>query len=104
MEITKRNNFCRVFELPEKYPSGFCFGRGRPVSFQMVDWFQPIPVDDIYDDNVKDWAEYELMLKDFLRDKRYVKPGRQYLLITDFGQAFMFGDGKASEWNEPVTA
>ena len=37
------NNFCRIFELPETYPKEYCFGGGHPVSFQMVDWFNPVP-------------------------------------------------------------
>ena len=91
--ITESNNFCRVFELPLDYPKGFCFGGGKPVTFQMVDWFQPIPIEDISENNVKVWSEYIPLLKDFLKDKNYVKPGRQYLLITDFGESFIFNSG-----------
>ena len=90
MKITETNNFCRVFELPTEYPEGFCFGGGRYVDFKMVDWFQPIPRENVWEDNIKDWAEYVLLLKDFLKDKRYVKPDRKYLLITDFGESFIF--------------
>jgi len=93
IEITHTTNFCRIFELPIGYPEGFCFGGGRPVQFQMVDWFYPIPQEDI-PDNIKPWDEYILPLKDWLKDKGYVKPGRQYLLITDFGEAFIFGKEK----------
>ena len=36
------NNFCRVFELPNKFPNTYCFGGGVPVGFKMVDWFNPV--------------------------------------------------------------
>jgi hypothetical protein len=90
MEIHGENNFCRVFELPNTYPQAYCFGGGQPVNFQMVDWFNPIPDDDIYDGKIKKWKEYKDMLKEFLAIKTYVRPGRQYLLITDFGESFIF--------------
>ena len=88
--ISQSNNFCRVFELPDEYPGGFCFGGGRPVMFAMVDWFGPIPDEDIVSGNIKPWSDYIPMLKEFLKDKIYVKPGKQYLLITDFGETMLF--------------
>lgn len=90
MKTTGDNNFCHIFELPDKYPSDFCFGGGHPVAFQMVDWFNPIPEEDIWDDKVKNWQEYVPMLKKFLIDKNYVMPNKSYLLITNFGKAFIF--------------
>jgi len=93
MEITERNNFCRVFELPESYPEGFCFGGGKLVQFKMVDWFYPIPSGDIIFKQIKTWEEYELEMKPFLQDKVYVKPGRKYILITKFDKCFLF-EGK----------
>ena len=88
--VKQETNFCRVFELPESYPDGFLFEGGKDVSFKMVDFFNPIPQEDIIDGDVKSWEEYEEMLSDFLRLKVYVKPGRGYLLITDFGKSFVF--------------
>ena len=85
--ITHQNNFCRVFELPDEYPKGFLFGGGRPVAFMMVDWFQPIPVEDIYNNEIKKWEEYVPRLRGFLEGKVYRKPGKQYVLLTDFGEA-----------------
>lgn len=89
---TCKNNFGRVFELPEEYPNGFCFGGGLPVEFQMVDWFNPWPPD--YADPSKladmEWDEFREKLTGFLLAKNYVKPGRKYLLITDFGAAWTF--------------
>ena len=90
MKITERNNFCRVFELPNTYSSDFCFGGGIPTTFQMVDWFQPIPIEDVVSNNIEDWSTYVPLLQNWLNDKVYVKPNRQYLLITDFDESFIF--------------
>jgi hypothetical protein len=88
--INEMSNFCRVFELPDKYPSGYCFGGGFPVEFKMVDWFNPIPSDDFYDNKIKKWEDYVPMIKEFLLKKLYVKSGMKYLVITDFGESFVF--------------
>lgn len=89
--ISQSNNFCRIFELPDCYPKGCCFGGGHPVTFKMVDWFNPIPSDEL--ENMKPWQDYIPLLKEFLKDKLYVKPGKQYLLITDFGESMLFSPG-----------
>lgn len=92
IKIPRDKNFCRVFELPEVYPKGFCFGGGRAVVFMMVDWFEPIPFEDMNDsrDDYFDWDYYVPKLKEFLKVKNYVKPMRRYLIITDFGKSFIF--------------
>lgn len=41
-EVDGWNNFCRIFELPEKFSSEFCFNGGIATNFQMVDWFNPV--------------------------------------------------------------
>ena len=98
------NNFCRVFMLPESYPKGFCFGGGRPVNFQMVDWFYPVP--DVHQSGVskKVWKEKfgsieskEIDLKElegtlipFLKKKQYMVPGRKYLVLYNFGASSIF--------------
>lgn len=92
MKPTYENNFGRVFELPESYPSGFCFGGGRPVQMQMVDWFNPWPLDPMNDKSPDTWEEVVAILRPFLMGKKYVKPGRRYILITDFGESLMFGE------------
>lgn len=89
MYVTQDNNFCRVFELPLTFPESFCFGGGFPVSFQLIDWFNPIPLGDMIFGTTKPWEEYVPLLTDFLLKKDYVIPGRQYLLITDFGKALV---------------
>jgi hypothetical protein len=90
MSITDSNNFCRIFELPLEYPEGFCFGGGKPVTFTMVDWFNPIPSTDIWNNTIKPWSEYVPLMLKFLQEKLYVKSGRKYILITDFGESMVF--------------
>lgn len=85
MEINEMNNFCRVFELPDEFPTGFCFGGGYPVTFKMIDWFNPIPSEKL-DKNVK-WEDYISGIKEFMLEKQYIKHGKKYILITDFGEA-----------------
>lgn len=41
--INNKNNFIRIFKIPEHFPGSFCFGGGRPVNFEMIDWFEPYP-------------------------------------------------------------
>jgi len=98
------NNFCRVFEMPVEYPTGFCFGGGKPVNFQMVDWFEPVSglpqpavSKKIWEDNVGEIetkiitiAELMEKLIPFLSDKSYVQAGRKYLVITNFDASFIF--------------
>ena len=87
MKPTVRNNFGRVFELPNRYPREYCFGGGQPVQFLMVDWFNPLKTTD----PPEPWEEAVKTLRPFLMQKSYVKPGRRYILITDFGETLMFG-------------
>jgi hypothetical protein len=98
------NNFCRVFEIPDEYPSGFCFGGGKPVNFQMVDWFNPVPglgqptlskvrwLGEVGDFEVKTVTieELEQTLVPFLEKKQYIKPGQEYLVLFDFGASLRF--------------
>lgn len=91
-----KNNFCRVFELPLEYPPGFCFAGGIPVVFTMVDWFNPWPAhyplsSFMEEENYPNsWEECKEGLKSFLLKKQYLRPGRQYLLVTDFGETIMY--------------
>ena len=98
------NNFCRVFELPESYPKGFCFNGGHPTTFQMVDWFNPVcglPVPtvskEVWKEKVGEIESQEVDIDDlekslvpWLQQKIYTKPNRQYLVIYDFGGATVF--------------
>jgi hypothetical protein len=98
------NNFCRVFECPEKYSSEFCFGPGIPTLFTMVDWFCPVDglpnptcSKEVWKENVGkidakviDHEECFKNLSEFLKGKVFVKPNRDYLVICNFGMAFIF--------------
>jgi len=88
MIIDSDNNFCRVFELPLTYPAGFCFGGGKPIQMQMVDWFNPIHPNDINKDII--WDKYKEKLRDWLINKRYIKANHTYVLITNFNEALVF--------------
>lgn len=92
MKPTEMTNFCRVFELPDTFPGGFCFNGGHPVTMMMVDWFNPWPTENF---KLKDttWDEVVKILRPWLKERCYVKPGKKYLLITDFGESLMFGAG-----------
>ncbi len=98
------NNFCRVFEIPETYPEEYLFGGGKPVEFLMVDWFNPVPgigqpavskevwrkeVGEIEVKEISlDWFQESLV--PWLLTKSYIKPGRDYLILCDFGAALQF--------------
>jgi hypothetical protein len=97
------SNFCRVFELPEKFSSEYCFGGGIDTNFKMVDWFNPLDLPqptvtkDIWKKVIGDIEVIEITstelkekLIDFLQQKKYVKPNRKYLLIANFGATFIF--------------
>jgi len=110
------NNFCRVFELPAKFPSGFCFGGGIHATFLMVDWFKPVadiaspstgisssanaPLavsKEVWKEKVGEIESKETTLEElsetlvpWLQQKLYIKPGRKYLVVCDFGACFIF--------------
>lgn len=98
------NNFCRVFELPEEYPKGYCFQGGRDVVFKMVDWFNPVNgiemaacSKDIWVEKVGmvnltpvDGDELSAKLTVFLKGKKYYNSSKKYLVMCDFGFSFVF--------------
>lgn len=63
--------FIRVYELPDKLNGGFCFGGGVPITFTNVDWFN----------GQADMKRADV--EKFVRGKKYVKPGRKYLVLSD---------------------
>mgnify|MGYP000468582799 CR=1 FL=1 len=97
------NNFCKVFEIPNCFPSGFCFNEWKSVSFKMVDWFNPVPglpnpvmikeqwIKKIgkYQEKEVDLDELKEDLKPFILGKPYIKPGRSYLVLFDFGASII---------------
>ena len=98
------NNFCRVFEIPESYPEGYLFGGGKPVSFIMIDWFNPVPgigqpavTKEVWRKEVGEIETKEISINElqeslipWLLEKQYVKNGRDYLILCDFGAALRF--------------
>jgi len=98
------NNFCRVFELPEKFPNDYCFGGGHQVNFQMVDWFNPVAglgvpavPKEVWLKEVGPIETKEKTIEDlnntivpWLKDKRYVKEGKSYLILFNFGASLVF--------------
>ena len=114
MVINNRNNFVRIFKIPKTFPSGFYFGGGKPVIFEMVDWFEPYPKFDIMvktdDDEPPKKSdalvpllecpnnEIELtsdlreklneLLCGFIRKKNYSN-GSDLLAITNYGDSFI---------------
>ena len=85
-KVDNETNFCRVFKLPENYPSQFCFGGGIPVEFKMVDWFNPVRRDK---DEIS-LEELQENLIPFLKDKNYIEEKAIYLVLCDFGASFIF--------------
>jgi len=98
------NNFCTVFEIPEKFPSEYCFSGGHPVTFQMVDWFNPVPgignpavskevwrkkVGEIEVKTINIDELYETLVP-WLMEKQYVRSGREYIILCDFGAVIRF--------------
>lgn len=98
------NNFCRVFELPAQFSSEFCFGGGIPTTFQMIDWFNPVPdlgqpavSKEVWKKKVGDIETKEIghdelgsFLIPWLKMKHYIKQGKDYIVICDFGACFTF--------------
>jgi hypothetical protein len=98
------NNFCRVFELPAKFPEGFCFGGGKPTVFLMVDWFKPVAEiaqsavsKEVWKEKVGEIETQEIEVEElskllipWLQKKIYIKPNKSYLVICDFGACFTF--------------
>lgn len=88
-DINNGNNFCRIFEMPQRYPDGYCFGgKSYPAEFRMVDFFNPIPPDEV-DGKLRDWGEYERLLKLEVLQRPYIKRGFKYLMATEFGAAII---------------
>ncbi|MGE0157108.1 MAG: hypothetical protein AB7T17_08785 [Geobacter sp.] len=87
----QEQNFCRIFELPQQYPEGFLFNGGKPVTMLMIDWFNPWPhLLEPYK-CPQTWDEVKALLLPWLLEKAYVQRGRKYLMITDFGESWIFG-------------
>lgn len=64
--------FARVYRLPPKLTNGFCFGGGKPITFQNVDWFDVPP----------DYATRERIEK-HVRSKNYFAADAVFLVLCD---------------------
>lgn len=83
-------NFCRVFEVPDTFPTDFCFCGGLPTTFLMVDWFNPWPNSLIDSKECNTWEDVVDILLPYIKAKKYIKPGRRYIIITEFDKILMF--------------
>lgn len=103
------SNFCRVFRIPRKFPSGFCFDP-IPVTILMVDWFYPVPELPHPAITKEAWIEeygtYETKtislqklqedLIPFIKKKTYYNPEYDYLVLCSFGASlYIKGDSNA---------
>ena len=100
--ITQNDNRIKIFRLPEAYPSDFCFGGGHPVTFQLVDWFDPLDHQRLYNDTVvilsgEALQEQRERVDKFIRCKNYYDPNFQYLAITSYGDTQLI-QGEKLEW------
>lgn len=92
--ITERNNFIRIFRIPNEFPSDFCFGGGHPVNFQLLDWFNPIPQEDLGSDKIKTLTEEEMQkhreaIREFIKVKNYYDPEFKFLALSDYSDVFL---------------
>lgn len=108
--VTGFTNFCRVFEIPDAFPSGYCSGGGLSVDFKMVDWFNPVSGLPNWNISEKQYVELvergelkkegneviinseqlQIDLTKFLSRKAYAIHDKQYLVLCNFGFAFTF--------------
>jgi len=86
MKISTDDNFMRIFRLPNTFPRGFCFGEGMSVNFQMVDWFNPVPPDEISDFDEEKIVEDII---EFIKNKNYYDAAYKFLAITNYGDSFL---------------
>ena len=93
-QVTETNNFIRIFRIPNQFPSDFCFGGGHPVNFQIVDWFNPIPQEELWSGKTKTLSEKELeeyrgSIREFIKVKNYYDPEFKFLALCDYGDVFL---------------
>ena len=105
-EVDGWNNLCRVFELPKDFIEDYCHGGGHATNFQMIDWFYPLSQEDvpiaacskeIWKKEVGEIKTVTITLKElqgslvpFMQEKPFIKAGRKYLIICDFGATILF--------------
>lgn len=90
--ITQHKNFCRVFRSPN-IKHGLCFSRDNAVTFQMVDWFNPLPpirVKATLEMDIHKMYELCSSIIKFVHTKSYARTGDHFLVLTEFGEAWQF--------------
>lgn len=75
--------FYHVYELPDrdKLAPGYAFNGGNPVPFLNVDWFGGPPP------SMGEMGPEDI--EAFVRQKRYIKPGKRYLVLGSPGHTFV---------------
>lgn len=63
--------FVRVYQLPQLLTEGYCFGKGVPITFVNVDWFEAMTD-----------ASREVLVSHIKR-KLYYKYEERYLVLGD---------------------
>lgn len=103
-KATYANNFIRIFQLPNEFPSDFCFQGGHPVLIILVDWFNPFDPQDFWGDKIKEFDSTEEWylshlkeLKDYIKKKTYFNPEYTYMALTDYGDAFVINPEKRAD-------
>lgn len=67
----------RVYRLPDKLSDGFCFGKGTPITFTNVDWFNAVPPLA----HLPEPTQADLIA--FIRAKNYYDPDYRFLVLDD---------------------
>ena len=95
-KITEATNFLRVFCLPDKLPSDYCFGGGHPSIFTVIDWFNAIPPQSlwekdeiVYEEDGREYQELRRELCDFIKGKKYYNTLKTFMILTDYGDIFL---------------
>lgn len=92
--VTTKNNFTRLFELPNRIDGSYCFAGGHQVEFRLKDWFYPIPTEQVDTDKGLILKGQSLLdsrnrIRDFIKSKGYYNPEIKYLMITNYGDTYI---------------
>jgi hypothetical protein len=87
--MTAPRAFVRVYRLPTRLTTGYCFGGGNPIMFWNVDWFEA-PIEGGRQD-----------LERFIRGKRYYDPSARFLVLADHPDLTFTIEPIVANANEP---
>lgn len=84
MSEKEERHFYFIYELPGTafLANGYTFNGGKPIQFLNVDWFEG------YNPTKQRNASTD-ELNEFLGRKRYIKPGKRYLVLGSPGHTFV---------------